>query len=319
MATKPQLVKWVPGDEAARITDPGIAKRALGFIYKEKPPFQFFNWIMNIISHWQVGQQGAFFDIVVGSTTEKSNDEATHTIDEIIDANVPAGSRVLILDGTHTLTADLALSNVDVVIMSESPLAIVAVATFQILLTGARQQARLRVTGNGANDIQLSGAGAYFDGIDVNITLVDVSAGAAAQTSGVNGGIKISSSTIADSIMMTRAIPEQFLGQKNFGPSVALTWGANVAWNLNTQQVAKLTLTGATAQLDNPTNMKDGGTYAIRIIQDGTGGRLLTFGTAYRWANGIAPVIAAGINEETWITFMSEGTNMDGVTQGPFS
>ena len=113
--------------------------------------------------------------------------------------------------------------------------------------------------------------------------------------------------------------PQNFIGQKNFSPAVALTWGANVAWDLNIQQVATLTLTGATAQLDNPTFMKDGGTYAIKVIQDGTGGRALTFGTAYRWADGIAPAIGQGANDEIWITFLSDGANMDGVAQGPFS
>ena len=319
MAVKPQLPKWVPGDEAARITDPGIGKRALGWVYQEKPPFQFMNWIHNIQGHWLVGLQGGFFDIVVGSSTEKANNEATHTIDEIIDANVPAGSRVLILDGTHTLTANMALSNVDLLIISESPLAIVAVSTFQILLTGARQIARLRVTGAGAADVQLSGAGSHFEGVDLDIAAVQVTAGSTARTSGVLSGVKISSASLGDNILMTRKTPEEFIGQKNFSPPVILTWGANVSWDLDTQQVAKLTLTGATAQLDNPTNMKDGGTYLIRIIQDATGGRALTFGTAFKWVNGIVPNIPQGANEVMVISFTAGPTNMYGVGQGPFS
>lgn len=103
-------------------------------------------------------------------------------------------------------------------------------------------------------------------------------------------------------------------------PQSNLTWGANVAWNVDDIQVAQLTLTGATAQLDNPTSLVNGASYAMKIIQDATGGRELTFGTVYDWPHGIAPdlsLLAAA--EYGWLIFMSDGTNMAGSFQGPFS
>lgn len=190
MAHKPTLPLWIPNGEAARITDPGLAKRDLGFIYKEKPPFQYFNWALYNLSQWTRGMQTSYFNIVVGSTAEKAANEATHTIDEVIDANVPAASKILILEGTHTLTADMALSNADLLIQTENPSAIIDVATFQILLTGVRQMAMLRVTSAGDNDIQLSGAGSHFEGIDIGIKAIQVSGGSTARTSGLNGGTK---------------------------------------------------------------------------------------------------------------------------------
>ena len=103
-------------------------------------------------------------------------------------------------------------------------------------------------------------------------------------------------------------------------PQGNLTWGANVAWNVENVQVAQLTLTGATAQLDNPTNLVNGASYAIKVIQDATGSRALTFGTIYDWVDNAIPDISLmGANEYGWITFMSDGTNMAGVFQGPFS
>lgn len=189
MSVKPTYPKWIPGAEAARITDPGEAKRALGYVYQEKPPFQYFNWGLYNFSQWILGMQGSFFDIIVGSSAQVTANEATNVLADLTDGNVPAESKVLILDGTHTLLANMALSNVDLVIVSESPAAIVAVSTFQILMTGARQMLNLRVTGAGANDIQLSGAGSYFEGIDVDILFVQVSGGAHARTTGTNGGI----------------------------------------------------------------------------------------------------------------------------------
>ncbi len=189
MAVKPTYPKWIPGAEPARITDPGEPKRAMGFIYKEKPPFQYFNWSLFNFSQWMLGLQGAYFDIVVGSSAQVTANEATNVIADLIDANVPVGSRVLILDGTHVLAANMALTNTDLMIVGESPLAIVDVATFQMLLTGARQMVALRVINAGVEDIQLSGAGSHFEGTDVDITSVLISGGASARTNGLRGGV----------------------------------------------------------------------------------------------------------------------------------
>lgn len=92
-----------------------------------------------------------------------------------------------------------------------------------------------------------------------------------------------------------------------------LTDGANISWNLDTQQVAKVTL-GGNRTLDNPTNMRDGGNYTLRVIQDGTGGRTLAFGSAYKWEDGTPPELASGIGAITILSFHSDGTNMYGAT-----
>jgi len=93
---------------------------------------------------------------------------------------------------------------------------------------------------------------------------------------------------------------------------------ANVSWNLEDNQVTELILDGDLV-LDNPTNLQDGGTYILRIIQDGAGSRLLTFGSAYRFTGGTAPTLSTGANAVDYITFISDGVNMDGVFQGDFS
>ena len=316
---KPDLIKWVSGDEAAKITDPGSSKKLSGFIYKEKPPFQYLNWFFNQIYKWFRGLQGSYYDIIVGSATQVTNLEATNVLSDLDNTLVITGTKILFLEGTHILLADLALSNIDVVIDGESPESIIDVSTFQILLSGARQQMKMQVTNAGTNDIQLSAAGSHFEGINVDIASVQITNGASARTSGILSGSKISTAALSDNILMARKTPETFSGQKNFLAN-ALTWGANVSWDLNAKQVAKLTLTGATAQLDNPTNMIDGGTYAIKVTQDATGGRALTFGTAYKWPNGVTPDLSSlGANEYLRINFESNGSVMDGVAIGPFS
>ena len=105
--------------------------------------------------------------------------------------------------------------------------------------------------------------------------------------------------------------------QQNFG-TVTLTDAASIAWNLDDEQVAKVTLTD-NRTLANPTNMVDGGTYVLRVIQDGTGSQTLAYGSAYKWMNNVAPTLtttAAGID---LITFVSDGTNMFGTAQLDFS
>ena len=72
-----------------------------------------------------------------------------------------------------------------------------------------------------------------------------------------------------------------------------------------------VTLTGATAQLDNPTNMQDGHTLIFRVTQDGTGGRALTFDTAYDFgAEGAPDLSTEAAGEMSIITCMSNGTKL---------
>lgn len=62
---------------------------------------------------------------------------------------------------------------------------------------------------------------------------------------------------------------------------VALTYSSTVATNATLGNCFELTLTGTTAVLSNPTGMLDGQPIRWRLVQDATGGRLLTLGTAF--------------------------------------
>ena len=109
-----------------------------------------------------------------------------------------------------------------------------------------------------------------------------------------------------------------FTGQQN--SSMQTTTGSTIAWNLNTQQVYAVTLTGtATNTLANPTNMVAGGTYVLELIQGGTGSNIIsTWGNAYKFPNGVKPILSTAINAVDYITFISDGTYMYGVFQGNF-
>ena len=99
--------------------------------------------------------------------------------------------------------------------------------------------------------------------------------------------------------------------------ATSLTDAANIAWNLESNQVSVITLTD-NRTLDNPTNMVDGATYILRVVQDATGSRTLAYGAAYKWPGGLAPVLSTTANAVDILTFVSDGTNMYGVFQGDF-
>lgn len=117
--------------------------------------------------------------------------------------------------------------------------------------------------------------------------------------------------------LLLNANANQFTAQQNF-VEVALTDAASISWNMNTQQVARVTL-GGNRTLANPTNLVSGGTYILRVIQDGTGSRTLNYGTAYKWANGIAPTLSTAANAVDILSFYSDGTNLYGVAQVSFA
>lgn len=129
-------------------------------------------------------------------------------------------------------------------------------------------------------------------------------------TAGVIGAATVGTDYVSPSNAQT------YTAQQNFG-TAALTDGTNIAWNLNTQQVASVTL-GGNRTLDNPTNQVNGGTYILRITQDATGSRTLAYGTNYKFPGGTVPVLTTAANAVDIMTCISTGTLMNCVTQKDF-
>ncbi len=67
--------------------------------------------------------------------------------------------------------------------------------------------------------------------------------------------------------------------------SQALVAGATVTWNAASGGLATWTI-GGNRTLSNPTNLKAGAWYILQITQDGTGGRVVTWESAYKGVNG---------------------------------
>ena len=92
---------------------------------------------------------------------------------------------------------------------------------------------------------------------------------------------------------------------------VSLTDGATIAVDLNTGQNFAVQL-GGNRTLGNPTNCVPGQTGSAFIIQDGTGGRTLSYGTNWEFAAGTAPTLstaAAAVDRLDYIVYTSTGVH----------
>ena len=98
--------------------------------------------------------------------------------------------------------------------------------------------------------------------------------------------------------------------QQYFGMAT-LTAGASIAWDLDNNQVATVTLDQASA-LANPTNQQAGATYVLIVKQPAGANYTLSFGTNYKFSSGNTPTITASNGAVDILTFISDGTNMYG-------
>lgn len=85
---------------------------------------------------------------------------------------------------------------------------------------------------------------------------------------------------------------------------------AAIDWDLALGGAAQVTL-GGNRTLNAPTNMVDGARYRLKVIQDGTGTRLLTWNAVYRFPGGVDPCLSAAPGNIDILQFDCDGTHMD--------
>jgi hypothetical protein len=92
--------------------------------------------------------------------------------------------------------------------------------------------------------------------------------------------------------------------------SQTLTDGATITWDTALGRVATVTL-GGNRTISAATNQKIG-TYILRVIQDATGSRTLTWNGNYKWTAQTAPVLSTAVGALDIITLFSDGSKMYG-------
>ena len=92
------------------------------------------------------------------------------------------------------------------------------------------------------------------------------------------------------------------------GNIVTLSDGANISYDMDDGNNATVTL-GGNRTLDNPSNVTVGQSGSIFIVQDGTGSRTLSFGSAYDFAGGTAPTLTTAASAVDRIDYVVRTTS----------
>jgi hypothetical protein len=102
-----------------------------------------------------------------------------------------------------------------------------------------------------------------------------------------------------------------------YSPNITLTDAATVAWNTALGQVATFTFVSTNRTVGAPTNLVNGGFYALAVIQN-AGSNTLTWNSVFKWASGTAPTLSTAAAAQDYFVFRSNGTNLyeQGRSQG---
>lgn len=95
----------------------------------------------------------------------------------------------------------------------------------------------------------------------------------------------------------------------HFETEKTLTYSSSVIWNLESNRVARLTLTGDTV-IQNPVTIIAGRTYRLILVQDSTGGHSVMFGYKFIFPNSNYIGISTGAGSVDIIDFYSDGNNL---------
>jgi hypothetical protein len=99
--------------------------------------------------------------------------------------------------------------------------------------------------------------------------------------------------------------------------SVALVDASTIATDASLSNTFTVTL-GGNRTLGNPTNLQSGFVYNFHVTQDGTGSRLLTYGSAFKFGAAGAPTLSATAGATDWLSFQCIGSDLRfaGISKG---
>ncbi len=157
--------------------------------------------------------------------------------------------------------------------------------------TGANATSLIDHRGTGTLLLRTLEAGSITFSTTGTLRLTIAAAGAATFTSTVDA----TGYTISGASVVARLDTAQVWTAAQRATITTLTDGANISVNFATSNDFTVTL-GGNRTLDNPTNVVAGQSGVITVVQDGTGTRTLAYGTSYKFAGGVIPVLSTAIN-----------------------
>ena len=136
-------------------------------------------------------------------------------------------------------------------------------------------------------------------------------------TTTLTGDVTIStgSATVGTRVAVVNTAQE-YTAAHNFN-ATTLVSGNSIAWNLQSNQVARLVLS-TTGTMADATNKVDGATYILLVTQ-GTGSNTLDWNATYKWPGGTKPTLTTGSAKSDIFTFISDGTSLFGATSKNYS
>jgi hypothetical protein len=127
--------------------------------------------------------------------------------------------------------------------------------------------------------------------------------------------ISTGSATVGTRVAVVNTAQE-YTAAHNFN-ATTLVSGNSIAWNLQSNQVARLVLS-TTGTMADATNKVDGATYILLVTQ-GTGSNTLDWNATYKWPGGTKPTLTVGSAKSDIFTFVSDGTSLFGVASQNYS
>ena len=136
-------------------------------------------------------------------------------------------------------------------------------------------------------------------------------------TTTLTGDLTIStgSATVGTRVAVVNTAQE-YTAAHNFN-ATTLTSANSIAWNLQSNQVARLVLS-TNGTMADATNKVDGATYILLVTQ-GTGSNTLDWNATYKWPGGTKPTLTTGSAKSDIFTFVSDGTSLFGVASQNYS
>ena len=111
---------------------------------------------------------------------------------------------------------------------------------------------------------------------------------------------------ITDGASLTTA--QQYTAQQNV-TMVTLPFAASLNTNCNLGNVFYVAINGSNMTLENPTNPGSGGCYVWFIKQDTSVARSISFGTKFKFAGGVAPVLSTALGAMDRLVATYDATN----------